>query len=54
LPVSFDGIRPPLPGNTPSLGEHNHLLATPSDLASQAHRAAPGELTDALLRQESD
>lgn len=26
LPVSFDGQRPPLPGNTPALGEHDHLL----------------------------
>lgn len=28
LPISFDGSRPPLPGNTPGLGEHDHLLAT--------------------------
>jgi crotonobetainyl-CoA:carnitine CoA-transferase CaiB-like acyl-CoA transferase len=27
LPVSFDGERPPLPGNTPALGEHDHLLS---------------------------
>ncbi len=26
LPISFDGQRPPLPGNTPALGEHNYLL----------------------------
>jgi crotonobetainyl-CoA:carnitine CoA-transferase CaiB-like acyl-CoA transferase len=26
LPLSFDGRRPPLPGNTPALGEHDHLL----------------------------
>lgn len=31
LPVSFDGKRPPLPGNTPALGEHDHLL----DIARQ-------------------
>jgi crotonobetainyl-CoA:carnitine CoA-transferase CaiB-like acyl-CoA transferase len=29
LPISFDGQRPPLPGNTPGLGEHNYLLNTP-------------------------
>ncbi len=28
LPISFGGQRPPLPGNTPLLGEHNHLLNT--------------------------
>lgn len=28
LPVSFDGERPPLPGNTPALGEHDYLLNT--------------------------
>ena len=28
LPISFDGQRPPLPGNTPKLGEHNYLLKT--------------------------
>lgn len=28
LPVSFNGVRPPLAGNTPALGEHDHLLAT--------------------------
>jgi crotonobetainyl-CoA:carnitine CoA-transferase CaiB-like acyl-CoA transferase len=27
LPVSFDGVRPPLPGNTPALGQHDHLIA---------------------------
>ncbi len=27
LPVSFGGVRPPLPGNTPAFGEHDHLLA---------------------------
>lgn len=27
LPVSFDGVRPPLPGNTPALGQHDHLMA---------------------------
>lgn len=48
LPVSFDGRRPPLPGNTPSLGQHNHLLTQPSALPA-AH-----ECTDDLLRQESD
>jgi crotonobetainyl-CoA:carnitine CoA-transferase CaiB-like acyl-CoA transferase len=33
LPLSFDGERLPLPGNTPHLGEHDHLLA--------AHGAVP-------------
>jgi crotonobetainyl-CoA:carnitine CoA-transferase CaiB-like acyl-CoA transferase len=28
LPISFGGQRPPLPGNTPALGEHNYLLNT--------------------------
>ncbi len=28
LPISFGGKRPPLPGNTPALGEHNYLLNT--------------------------
>ena len=28
LPISFDGKRPPLAGNTPALGEHNYLLNT--------------------------
>lgn len=28
LPISFGGQRPPLPGNTPKLGEHNYLLKT--------------------------
>ena len=28
LPISFDGQRPPPPGNTPALGEHNYLLNT--------------------------
>jgi crotonobetainyl-CoA:carnitine CoA-transferase CaiB-like acyl-CoA transferase len=27
LPISFDGVRPPLPGNTPDLGEHDAILA---------------------------
>ena len=27
LPMSFDGVRLPLPGNTPDLGQHDHLLA---------------------------
>lgn len=27
LPISFGGQRPALPGNTPALGEHDHLLA---------------------------
>jgi crotonobetainyl-CoA:carnitine CoA-transferase CaiB-like acyl-CoA transferase len=27
LPISFAGQRPTLPGNTPALGEHNHLLS---------------------------
>ena len=27
LPISFGGVRPPLPGNTPALGQHDHLLA---------------------------
>ncbi|MGE0797248.1 MAG: CaiB/BaiF CoA transferase family protein [Lautropia sp.] len=27
LPISFDGVRPPMPGNTPALGEHDRLLA---------------------------
>lgn len=44
LPVSFDGRRPPLPGNTPGLGEHNHLL-----IRTPAHDRA-----DDLLRPESD
>lgn len=35
LPLSFDGVRPPLPGNTPRLGEHDHLLA-PSTTALNA------------------
>jgi crotonobetainyl-CoA:carnitine CoA-transferase CaiB-like acyl-CoA transferase len=35
LPLSFDGVRPPLPGNTPGLGEHDHLLA-PSTTAENA------------------
>lgn len=26
LPVSFDGRRPPLPGNTPALGQHDHVI----------------------------
>jgi crotonobetainyl-CoA:carnitine CoA-transferase CaiB-like acyl-CoA transferase len=26
LPISFDGVRPPLPGNTPALGEHDAML----------------------------
>jgi len=26
LPISFDGARPPIAGNTPALGEHDHLL----------------------------
>lgn len=26
LPISFNGWRPPSPGNTPSLGQHDHLL----------------------------
>jgi len=26
LPISFDGMRPPMPGNTPALGEHDHLV----------------------------
>jgi len=30
LPISFDGARPPLAGNGPSLGEHNALLADPA------------------------
>jgi len=28
LPISFGGQRPALPGNTPDLGEHDHLLAS--------------------------
>jgi crotonobetainyl-CoA:carnitine CoA-transferase CaiB-like acyl-CoA transferase len=35
LPISFDGVRPPLPGNTPALGEHDAVLesmtATPAN-----------------------
>jgi len=27
LPISFSGQRPPLPGNTPMLGEHSYLLS---------------------------
>jgi crotonobetainyl-CoA:carnitine CoA-transferase CaiB-like acyl-CoA transferase len=27
MPLSFNGKRPPLPGNTPDLGQHDHLLA---------------------------
>jgi crotonobetainyl-CoA:carnitine CoA-transferase CaiB-like acyl-CoA transferase len=27
LPISFDGVRPPMPGNTPALGQHDHLIA---------------------------
>ena len=27
LPLSFGGVRPAVPGNTPALGEHDHLLA---------------------------
>jgi crotonobetainyl-CoA:carnitine CoA-transferase CaiB-like acyl-CoA transferase len=27
LPISFDGARPPLPGNTPALGQHDDLIA---------------------------
>ncbi len=30
LPISFDGQRPPLAGNGPSLGEHDDLLTPPS------------------------
>jgi crotonobetainyl-CoA:carnitine CoA-transferase CaiB-like acyl-CoA transferase len=26
LPLSFNGVRPPLAGNTPTLGEHDYLL----------------------------
>ncbi|MBN3760686.1 CoA transferase [Burkholderia sp. Ac-20365] len=44
LPVSFDGRRPPLPGNTPALGEHNHLLTIPP----------ADNLADDLVRQECD
>lgn len=44
LPVSFDGRRPPLPGNTPALGEHNHLL---TKLPAYEHR-------DDLLQRECD
>ncbi|EEF22481.1 alpha methylacyl-CoA racemase, putative [Ricinus communis] len=44
LPVSFDGRRPPLPGNTPSLGEHNYLLTKPP----------ARERSDDLLHEESD
>ena len=44
LPVSFDGQRPPLPGNTPGLGEHNHLLTKPP----------ARDREDDLLRQECD
>lgn len=29
LPVSFDGCRPPLPGNTPALGQHDHVIGRP-------------------------
>ena len=29
LPISFDGVRPPLAGNGPGLGEHNALLKDP-------------------------
>jgi crotonobetainyl-CoA:carnitine CoA-transferase CaiB-like acyl-CoA transferase len=54
LPVSFNGKRPPLPGNTPSLGEHNHLLATPSDFASRAHQRRKSEDAGNLSRQEID
>jgi len=53
LPVSFDGKRPPLPGNTPGLGEHNHLLAKPPALTA-AHERTQGENTEDLLRQMSD
>jgi hypothetical protein len=28
MPISFGGQRPALPGNTPELGEHDHLLAS--------------------------
>jgi hypothetical protein len=28
LPISFGGQRPPLPGNTPALGEHSYLINT--------------------------
>jgi crotonobetainyl-CoA:carnitine CoA-transferase CaiB-like acyl-CoA transferase len=44
LPVSFDGQRPPLPGNTPGLGEHNHLLTRPPARNRE----------DDLLQQECD
>jgi len=27
MPMSFDGVRPPMPGNTPALGAHDQLLA---------------------------
>jgi crotonobetainyl-CoA:carnitine CoA-transferase CaiB-like acyl-CoA transferase len=27
MPLSFNGKRPPLPGNTPDLGQHDHLIA---------------------------
>jgi len=53
LPVSFDGRRPPLPGNTPSLGEHNHLLAKPAGLTATPERTEV-ENSDDLLRQVSD
>jgi crotonobetainyl-CoA:carnitine CoA-transferase CaiB-like acyl-CoA transferase len=62
LPLSFDGRRPPIPGNTPGLGEHNHLLATPPGPALGAdegthegtHQRTQAQHADDLLRQESD
>jgi crotonobetainyl-CoA:carnitine CoA-transferase CaiB-like acyl-CoA transferase len=54
LPVSFDGKRPPLPGNTPRLGEHNHLLTKPADPACGTPQRTLEERSADLLRQESD
>jgi crotonobetainyl-CoA:carnitine CoA-transferase CaiB-like acyl-CoA transferase len=38
LPLSFNGERPPMPGNTPGLGQHNELLA--AHLAAERKEAA--------------
>jgi len=37
LPLSFDGRRPPMPGNTPALGQHDALLArtAPKNIAKE-------------------
>ncbi|RZF23854.1 CoA transferase [Paraburkholderia sp. UYCP14C] len=52
LPVCFDGKRPPMPGNTPNLGEHNDLLTKPAGPDAE-HQCTQASRADDLLRQET-